>query len=115
MNAITGVMEDGLMQSLEIPTAFVRIKRECFERMKKPYYKIGLNDADFGEDIYFCRKLLQMGEFCWIDADISFTHRGTKAWTGNFYDHAVESGFLIKNEIPAGMPISKANGAEAHV
>ena len=115
MNAITGVMEDGLMQSLEIPTAFVRIKRQCFERMSKPYYKIGVNDADFGEDIYFCRKLRQMGEFCWIDSDISFTHRGTKAWTGNFYEHAVEAGFLIKHE-PMGMPLGdpKGNGAASH-
>jgi hypothetical protein len=108
MNALTGVMEDGLMQSLELPTAFMRVKREVFGRLKKPYFKIGATDADFGEDIYFCRKLRQIGEFCWIDSDISFTHRGTKAWTGNFYEHAIAEGFLIKADehfVP-----SKANG-----
>jgi hypothetical protein len=96
MNAITGIMEGGLMQSLEIPTAFVRIKREVFSMMKKPWYKIGASESDFGEDIYFCRKLRQLGEFCWIDSDISFSHRGTKAWTGNFYEHAIAEGFLVK-------------------
>lgn len=114
MNALTGVIEDGLMQSLEIPTAFVRVKREVFEKMKKPWFKIGASEQDFGEDIYFCRKLLQMGEFCWIDADISFTHRGTKAWTGNFYEHAVKEGFLIKAE-EAPAPLLLANSDEQDV
>ena len=113
MNALTGVIQNGLFQSLEIPTAFVRIKREIFSKLKKPYFKIGTNDADFGEDIYFCRKLNQIGEFCWIDSDITFTHRGSKVWTGNFYDHAIESGVLVKHDPEHFVPPPKPNGLEA--
>ena len=113
MNALTGVISpQGLFQSLEIPTAFVRIKREVFTKLKRPFFKIGSSESDFGEDIYFCRKLMQLGEFCWIDSDISFTHRGTKAWTGNFYDHCISKGILKKADSHM-LPPPPSNGAEA--
>lgn len=97
MNAITGVMlENGLMQAKEIPTAFLKISRSAFEKLKKPYFKIGSSEKDFGEDIYFCRRWIETGNFMWIDSDITFTHRGGKAWKGNFYDYALKSGLLIK-------------------
>jgi len=98
-NALTGVMsKEGLFQSKEIPTAFVRIKRSAFEKMQRPFYKIGSSKADFGEDIYFCRRWVETGNYCWIDADITFTHRGGKAWKGNFFEHAVASGMLKQAE-----------------
>lgn len=94
-NALTGVMSpEGLFQSMELPTAFMRIQRTAFEKLKKPYFKIGDNAKDFGEDIYFCRRWLETGSFCWIDSDITFTHRGGKRWKGNFYDHCIASGKL---------------------
>ena len=102
-NAITGVMSDnGLFQAIEIPTAFLRIKRSAFERLQKngvgtelmPYFKIGSRKEDFGEDIYFCRRWRETGEYMWIDSDITFTHRGGKAWRGNYFDHCVSTGKL---------------------
>ena len=96
-NALTGVMSpQGLFQSLEIPTAFVRIKRSAFARLAKPYFKIGSNKADFGEDIYFCRRWTDIGEFCWVDSDITFSHRGGKVWRGNFFDHSIKTGLLTQ-------------------
>ena len=56
--------------------------------------KIGASAADFGEDIYFCRRWAETGNFCWVDSDITFTHRGGKAWKGNFFDHCIKSGVL---------------------
>lgn len=98
-NAITGIMsKDGLFQCKEIPTAFLKISRSAFEKIEKPYFKIGSNDKDFGEDIYFCRKWVASGNHMWIDSDISFSHRGGRTWKGNFYDHAIKSGLLIKTE-----------------
>lgn len=97
-NAIMGMLPNGLLQTKEIPTAFVNIKRSVFDKLQKPYFKTGSNPKDFGEDIYFCRRWIETGNFCWIDSDITFTHRGGKAWKGNFYDHAVKSGLLIKTE-----------------
>lgn len=101
-NALTGVMSpEGLFQSLELPTAFMRIKRSAFAKLEKPYFKIGSKPEDFGEDIYFCRRWAERGEFCWIDSDITFTHRGGKAWKGNFFDHCVKSGILKQGESAA--------------
>lgn len=105
MNALTGVIKGALFQSLEAPTAFMRIKREAFSRLKKPYFKMGASETEIGEDIYFCRKWCATGEFIWIDPDINFTHRGHKAWTGNFFDHCVKTGLLIQN---GGRPSEQA-------
>jgi hypothetical protein len=114
-NAITGVIENGLFQALEAGTGFMRIKRSVFERMEaaypeledlmkgeapwphKPYFQAGNTKyGRIGEDIFFCRQLVAMGEYIWIDSDIDFTHRGSKLWRGNFYEHAVEKGLLVK-------------------
>jgi hypothetical protein len=115
-NAITGVMQDGLFQAKEAGTGFMRIKREVFERMDKafpelaqmvepamgwphtPYFQRGNTKYGgwYGEDLFFCRQLIEMGEFVWIDSDVTFTHRGSRMWKGNFYDHCVEKGYLRK-------------------
>lgn len=96
MGALTGVIQNGLFQSLELPTAFMRIKREVFARMRKPWFKLNSNPMEKGEDIYFCRRLHEIGEYCWIDSDIDFTHQGTRVWEGNFYEHCIEKGILTK-------------------
>lgn len=94
-NALTGKMSsERLFQSMEIPTAFVRIKRCAFAKLSKPYFKIGASPKDFGEDIYFCRRWIETGNFCWIDSDISFSHRGGRVWKGNFFEHCIETGVL---------------------
>lgn len=105
-NALTGVMSPaGLFQSMELPTAFMRVKRSAFGKLKEPYFKIGSRKEDFGEDIYFCRRWTETGNFCWIDSDITFTHRGGKAWKGNFFEHAIKSGILKQGE---SAPVSTA-------
>ena len=114
-NALTGVIEGGLFQALEAGTGCMRIRREVFARMDAafpelveqtkgefpwthtPYFQGG--NTQYGvvrEDIFFCRQLIAMGEYVWIDPDVSFTHRGSKAWKGNFYDHCVSTGMLKK-------------------
>lgn len=114
-NALTGRIEGGLFEAQEAGTGFMRIKREVFERLDKafpelaqatkgefpwthtPYFQGG--NTKYGvirEDIFFCRQMIAMGESVWIDSDVDFTHRGSKAWKGNFYDHCVSSGLLKK-------------------
>jgi hypothetical protein len=119
-NALTGVNNNGLFQALEAGTGCMRIKREVFEAMDKaypdlqtdphgrpvgdpfswphtPYFQIGMGKYGWcGEDMFFCRQLVAMGEYLWIDSDVTFTHRGSKAWTGNFYEHLVDTGLLRK-------------------
>lgn len=100
-NALTGVLSaEGLFQALEAPTAFMRIKREAFTRFRAAhgdalFFHSGTKKADWGEDIYFCRKIVEMGEYLWIDSDLTFTHAGRKVWRGNFYEHAIKSGLLV--------------------
>lgn len=109
-NALTGVIDQGLFQSLEAPTAFMRIKRSVFQRLDEaypelaradreskftPYFQTGIKNGGFlGEDIFFCRQWCALGEFIWIDPDISFSHRGSRVWKGNFYDHCKATGLL---------------------
>ena len=98
-NAITGKMSpEGLFQAIELPTAFMRIKRSAFAKLAQPYFRIGASKDDFGEDIYFCRRWCALGEFLWIDSDITFTHRGGKSWRGNFYEHCISSGLLTQQK-----------------
>jgi hypothetical protein len=113
-NALTGrIASNGLMEALEAGTGFMRIKRSVFERMDAvfpelrelheaefgwpeiPYFQAGNTlDGRLGEDIFFCRQWVAMGEKIWIDADVTFSHRGSKVWKGNFYEHAVKTGLL---------------------
>lgn len=105
MNALTGKMSsEGLFEAIEIPTAFLRIKRSALERLQavglgtdeRPFFKIGSRKEDFGEDIYFCRRWVETGQKLWVDSDLTFTHRGGKVWRGNFFEHAIKSGILVQ-------------------
>lgn len=119
-NAITGVMEDGLLASLEAPTAFMRIKRHVFEILDAayphyktyktmergtPYFQTGYykdpenEDVSFmGEDIFFCRQWCRLGEKLWLDPNVNFSHRGSHTWKGNHLEHCFEVGKLTKLE-----------------
>lgn len=102
-NALTGRMQDGLFECKELPTAFMRITRAAIERYQahypgQPLFRSGpyRDEAFIGEDIFFCRQWTAMGGTLWIDSDISFTHRGSHAWKGNFFDYAIRTGLLIQ-------------------
>jgi hypothetical protein len=114
-NALTGEIEDGLLSSLEAPTAFMRIKRSALEKYVKHYPEFGdyytldtgaaiwqtgfsrnpAGKMDFkGEDIFFCRQWIAMGEKIWIDPQVEFSHRGSRAWKGNYIDYAMAKGII---------------------
>jgi len=40
----------------------------------------------WGEDFFFTIMASRLGFDAWVDPDIEFTHRGSKAWKGNFND-----------------------------
>lgn len=50
---------------------------------ERPKNQGGVKGEFWGEDYYFVRKWRDMGGEVWIDPDVDFSHRGTKAWTGN--------------------------------
>lgn len=114
--ALTGRVENGLIETVEVPTAFLRIKRSVFEKMDeaypeyadyhtldsgKPYFQTGYFNKHFhGEDIFFCRQWTALGGSIWIDPDVRFTHRGQKFWEGNFLEHGIKTGMLQATPVP---------------
>jgi len=128
-NALTSEVKDGcLLASLEAPTAFMRIRRSVFEKLNmahpeyKDYYTLDCGPAYWqtgyavtpdgkreflGEDIFFCRQWIAMGEKIWIDPDVNFTHRGSTDWKGNFIEYAMEKGTIkaIKEESCQDQPL----------
>lgn len=40
----------------------------------------------WGEDFWFVERWREMGGTCWVDPEITFTHRGSKAWAATFGD-----------------------------
>ena len=40
----------------------------------------------WGEDFWFVERWRGMGGICWVDPEIMFTHRGSKAWSATFGD-----------------------------
>jgi hypothetical protein len=119
-NAMTGKMVNGLLESLEAPTAFMRVKREVFEILDSayphykdyitmergtPYFQTGyVKDPEtgkvqfMGEDIFFCRQWCRLGEKLWLDPNVNFSHRGSNSWKGNHMEYCFEAGKLTKLE-----------------
>lgn len=117
-NALTGTISDsGLLESLEAPTAFMRLKRSVFAKLDlahpeyarhftldtgPAYWQTGYVPAEdgyknfLGEDIFFCRQWCEMGEKIWIDPQVEFTHRGSTVdpWKGMFIEHAIAKGTI---------------------
>lgn len=120
---LTGKIEDGLLECLELPTAFMRIKREVFAVLDEAYpeykhyntlehgvayFQTGwaAGGKEFtGEDIFFCRQWCKLGGSLWLDPDIEFSHRGSTTWKGNYITHGVESGKLT---VTASSEVSSA-------
>lgn len=50
---------------------------------ERPTKQAGMRGQFWGEDYYFVRKWRDLGGEVWIDPDIDFSHRGSKAWRGN--------------------------------
>lgn len=104
------LIEDaGMFLAFEVPTGFLRIRREALEKLAenarrfKEYEPDGIRTytefcvmgmdavrADgwwVGEDYDLSRRFVTLGIDIWVDPDIMFTHRGTRAWSGRLADH----------------------------
>jgi len=107
------VERNGLYLAAEIPAGFMRLKREVVEhfaaksqtfgwlekdgQMKTVFsiFERGIHNGEFwGEDAFFSARCHDEGIEMWIDPDIKFKHRGSKAWEGRFKDSLDQ--FLIQ-------------------
>jgi len=136
-------VENGLLRATQIGSGFLSIKRSAIEKMMKAYpqryapgdgglhplhynffeSKIIWDEKDpmvtgqfWGEDLIFCKKWCALGEYIWIDANVTMSHIGRKTWVGNFLEFlqkyaAVEvSGPAVTPSIPA-VPIPETLAA----
>ena len=98
------VEKDGLIKCVRGPTGFMRIKRHVFEALREhapPFLDLNLKGETevtpgffasgiapdgwfWTEDYIFCQNAVAAGFEIWCDPDIDFTHRGNRAWKGNF-------------------------------
>jgi hypothetical protein len=63
-------------------------REEAIAHLKRAVGRVaGSEIAQFwGEDFYFAERWREMGGEIWVDPDVNFSHRGSKAWVGNFMD-----------------------------
>ena len=92
--------EQGLIRAMNLPTGFMKIKREVFEKLKKafPHNWYWQDDSKiydyfghmttehvrYGEDISFCRRWEMIGGKLWIEPRCDISHCGQKVWSGNY-------------------------------
>jgi hypothetical protein len=102
----TPIVEDGLIKCSHIGGAFVLMKRSVIEKMMIGYpghqcravdpttgYNLyecvyGANTWT-GEDYTFCERWTALGGEIWCYPNITFSHTGTKTWTGNYHQHLI--------------------------
>lgn len=106
IGGLNGHVESDWLEVSEVGTGFMRIRRSVFTKMDAAYpeysdlvtmsgatayFRHGFHDGAFlGEDVFFCRQWRKLGGTIWIYPDISFSHRGSKVWTGNFHTFALD-------------------------
>lgn len=102
----------GLYEAKLAPTGFMCLRRAVIERCSKESGEYpepdtkhgeiqcwdlfrtgfvahepgGTQGRWWGEDFFFSAMVRHLGMRIWIDPDIEFTHRGSKAWRANFSD-----------------------------
>jgi precorrin-6B methylase 2 len=100
--------ENGLVEVDGLPTGFLRISRNCLEKMIEKYgdrkfYGRGQSTDDlphyilfertfenmtrFSGDYAFCEKWKALGGKMYVDPEMHFSHSGTHEWTGTLGDY----------------------------
>jgi hypothetical protein len=79
------VASTGLVRMAEMPTGCLLIRMDCFDKIEKPFFRHALvpgEDRMVGEDILFCRTMVDLGVEIWCDMDLSMhlKHLGQKAY-----------------------------------
>lgn len=97
------VNEEGLIAAWGVPTGFMKIRREAFEKLAAAdpdnfYWEGQGEDAvkiynffgripPMGEDISFCRRWVEKaGGELWVEPRITMGHYGVKKWEGNYHE-----------------------------
>ncbi len=100
--------ESGLIRAQKVPTGFMKIKREVFDKLRKAYPQnwywenagmpnvrrvynyfghLTVDHVALGEDISFCNRWLTIGGELWVEPRCTISHVGTKTWIGNYHQY----------------------------
>lgn len=100
--------ETGLIRAQKVPTGFMKIKREVFDRIRKGmphnwYWEgsgsdsvrrmynyfghLTIDHVAYGEDISFCKRWESVGGELWVEPRCHISHVGTKTWTGCYHEY----------------------------
>ena len=104
---------NGLIEMAGGPTGFMRITRDCVDKMiegypdrwyKEPrvtggkaynFFEFCIHDKErWTEDYNFCRLWRERGGKVWCDPHLTLHHHGDKTYSGKFYDHLKQLGRL---------------------
>lgn len=93
--------ETGLLEVAGIPTGFMKISRNCMNKMVEAYPQqyihrsaknglfydlfgqLTIDDKKFGEDYSFCMRWQDIGGKVWCDPEIKMGHIGLKVFEGH--------------------------------
>ena len=102
------VNEDGLIKAEKVPTGFMKIKKEVFEKIKAAnptdwYYEkneklhnffghLTIDHIRYGEDISFGIRWQSIGGEIWLEPRCSIGHHGVNSWHGNYHEYLLKLG-----------------------
>ena len=99
------VVENGLLLASGLPTGFMKIRRQVFEKLGAAHPELAYVDALsgkttynffgtfvrdgrwYGDDYGFCALWNDLGGKCYALPDITFVHCGGRNFEGNFHQH----------------------------
>ncbi len=73
-------MPPKVFKNYAVATGCLLIKREVFNKIPKPWFFHGTEEAPKGEDIYFCDKATKAGIDLFIDGSVKVGHVGEKIY-----------------------------------
>jgi hypothetical protein len=89
--------KDGLISARFVPTGFMKIRRQVFERLTKEcpdnfyvdengekIYNFFGRIPPLGEDSSFCKRWTDIGGELWVEPDCTISHYGFKEYKGNY-------------------------------
>jgi hypothetical protein len=90
--------ETGLVSVTRVPTGLMRIQRRVFEgypakrdeRKIDQFFETGMRFEDvnwWGEDSYFCKKVIELGFEIWLEPRLNFSHYGVTEFKGNYHEY----------------------------
>jgi len=96
---------EGLINIVAAGLGFCLIKLDVFDRLQKPYFRLGeLDPEQWSDDIGFFYRLYRLGIKCYCDLDCRIGHIGTMVIWPNHQDNKWMSGYDTNGKMMVNVP-----------